>query len=195
MVGFRCFCGLGVVPRRSFSFSGVGFRRYWFRVFCVVKVFGIGGGLVVMGFCWRWQRKGQCSSRGDSVLCWDKWRRKEWVAGFGVDGCGWMGSKVSGRRLWTVLWVFVWCWCRWLRWRLFGALGQWRWWLAAVLPWTGFLSWLARKGEVRRLSVLTDDVALSYLQDVSVMEWCRMVKVECVWILLDTRVSDHFQIW
>lgn len=92
MVGFRCFCGLGVVPRRSFSFSGVGFQRYWFRVFCVVKVFGIGGGLVVMGFCWRWQRKGQCSSRGDSVLCWDKWRRKEGVAGFGVDGCGWMGS-------------------------------------------------------------------------------------------------------
>jgi hypothetical protein len=38
---------------------------------------------------------------------------------------------------------------------------QWRWWW-----WTEVLSWRARKGRVRRLSVLTDVVALSYLWDV-----------------------------
>jgi hypothetical protein len=39
-------------------------------------------------------------------------------------------------------------------------------------PWPWYWSWRARKGEVRRLSVLTDDVALSYFQDVSVLEGC-----------------------
>jgi hypothetical protein len=59
----------------------------------------------------------------------------------------------------------------------------------------GFWSWRARKGEVRRHSVLTDVVVLSYLQDVLVWERCWMVNAVCEWIHYDTRVSDHFQIW
>ena len=55
---------------------------------------------------------------------------------------------------------------------------------------------LARpKGGVRRHSVLTDVVVSSYLWDVLVMERWWMVNTECVWILPDIRVSDHFQIW
>jgi hypothetical protein len=94
MVGFRCFCGLGVVPRRSFSFSGVGFRRYWFRVFCVVKVFGIGGGLVVMVFV------GGGSERGSVVV--EATRCCVGTSGGGKKGLlvlVWMGVDGWGRRL------------------------------------------------------------------------------------------------
>ncbi|KAK2365721.1 hypothetical protein QL285_079189 [Trifolium repens] len=88
----------------------------------------------------------------------------------------------------------------------------------------GFWSWRARKGEVRRHSVLTVVVVLSYLQDILVWEGyevlllvlrrdggvcqrrclgagvgvrmrCWMVNVVCQWFLHDTRVADHFQIW
>jgi hypothetical protein len=103
MVGFRCFCGLGVVPRRSSSFSGDGFRWYWFRVFCVVKVFGIGGGLVVMVFV------GGGSERGSVVV--EATRCRVWTSGggkkgllflvwMGVDGWGlvqgWSGRRRGG---------------------------------------------------------------------------------------------------
>ncbi|WJX32228.1 hypothetical protein P8452_20574 [Trifolium repens] len=106
MVGFCCFCGLGVVPRRSSSFSGDGFRWYWFRVFCVVKVFGIGGGLVVMVFVGGGSGRGsvvveatRCcvgtsggGNKGLLVLVW-----------MGVDGWGlvqgWSGRRRGG--LWS----------------------------------------------------------------------------------------------
>ena len=89
----------------------------------------------------------------------------------------------------------------WQRWCLVVAVLGWGGGLAEVVVLDrgsfglGFLSCHAWKGEVRRLSVLTDDVALWYLQDVLVWEWCWMVKAECEWFLSDTKNSDHFQIW
>ncbi|KAK2420755.1 hypothetical protein QL285_031455 [Trifolium repens] len=103
LVGFRCFCGLGVVPRRSSSFSGDGFWWYWFRVFCDVKVFGIGGGLVVMVFV------GGGSERGSVVV--EATRCRVGTSGggkkgllflvwMGVDGWGlvqgWSGRRRGG---------------------------------------------------------------------------------------------------